>query len=133
MREMETAHRFIQGEPWIPLLSNSDYDMLTLEEKLEVLKTLCNMALECPTIRACLDGRLEREIAEQKRLEIEAKVGETSMTAFDNGQGCFGERRQRREPDASKQQKRHSADLWSWKTWEGWRRTRISMPRLKIS
>ena len=89
MRETETTHRFIQGEPWIPLLSNSDYDMLTLEEKLEVLKTLCNMALECPTIRACLDGRLEREIAEQKRMEIEAKVSEKPATMFIHWEGIL--------------------------------------------
>lgn len=62
------------GEPWIRLLSNTDYDDLSLENRLEMFKTLCNMALESPTIRACLDARLEREIVEQRRLDIEAKV-----------------------------------------------------------
>ena len=71
--EME-IDKFLHGEAWIPLLSNGDYDALTLEQRLDVLKTLCNMALESPTIRACLEGRLGREIAEQRRMEVEAKV-----------------------------------------------------------
>lgn len=71
--EME-IDKCLHGEVWIQLLSSGDYDALSLDHRLEAMKTLCNMALESPTIRACLEARLEREIVEQKKLDIEAKV-----------------------------------------------------------
>jgi len=62
------------GESWIKILSNGDYSHLSVEDRVEALKTLCTIALESPTIRSCLESRLEREIQEQKKLDIEARV-----------------------------------------------------------
>lgn len=61
-------------EAWIQALTQGDYSSLEFHSRLEVLKTLCNMALDSPTIRACLEARLEREIAEQKKLDVEARA-----------------------------------------------------------
>eukprot|EP00210_Caulerpa_lentillifera_P004952 g4726.t1 len=61
-------------EAWIHALTQGDYNDLEFTNRLEVLKTLCNMALDSPTIRACLEARLEREIAEQKKLDVEARA-----------------------------------------------------------
>lgn len=64
----------IPGEHWIFALTEKDYNEISFRERLEALTTLCNMALDGPTIRSCLDARLESQSAEAKRKEAEERV-----------------------------------------------------------
>lgn len=63
------------GEPWVSALLTHDYNSLSFEDKLAALVTLTNMALDGPTIRSYLDGRLETQHQAKKRQAEEAKVG----------------------------------------------------------
>lgn len=68
---MEVEH---SGEPWINALMDRDYQDLGFYDRLAALSTLCNMALDGPTIRSCLDARLENQSIHTKRKEMEERV-----------------------------------------------------------
>ncbi len=62
------------GFDWISKLAEQDYDQITLEQRLEILQTLVHAVMEGPSVRCCLDHRLEESQRIRKQMWEEAKV-----------------------------------------------------------
>ena len=62
------------GAAWISHLAEQDYDAFPLEQRLDVLQTLVHAALEGPSVRLCLEHRLEEAQRIRKQMWEEAKV-----------------------------------------------------------
>ena len=50
-----------EGEPWVALLRDEEYDSLSLEHRIALLHALCQLALESPTLKDVLDRRSEEQ------------------------------------------------------------------------
>ncbi|KAK9816480.1 hypothetical protein WJX72_000803 [[Myrmecia] bisecta] len=76
-----------QGEAWVHALQQGDYGALTLEQRCAVLVTLVHNAIDGPSVRACLDGRLEeaqrirKQMWEEARLEKRRRQAEAAAKA----------------------------------------------------
>ena len=55
-------------------LLEGEYDLLTLEERVEAMLDLVHLALDMPATRAALDKRIEDVERAKKQLRDEAKV-----------------------------------------------------------
>ncbi|KAK9845568.1 hypothetical protein WJX84_003443 [Apatococcus fuscideae] len=62
------------GAAWITQLAEQDYDAFPLEQRLDVLQTLVHAAMEGPSVRLCLELRLEESQRIRKQMWDEAKV-----------------------------------------------------------
>ena len=62
------------GESWLQHLKTQDYDELSFEQRVNILWTLVNLALDGPTVRAALEGRTEEAQRIRKQMWEEAKV-----------------------------------------------------------
>jgi len=62
------------GESWLQHLKAHEYDDLSFEQRVNVLRTLVHLALDGPAVRASLDGRIEEAQRVRKQMWEEAKV-----------------------------------------------------------
>ena len=62
------------GESWLQQLKTREYDDLSFEQRVNVLRTLAHLALDGPTVRASLEGRIEEAQRIRKQMWEEAKV-----------------------------------------------------------
>ena len=63
-----------EGAPWVAALEHAEYDELSLEARVAALSALVHLALEGPSVRACLDGRLEEAQRVRKLMWEDAKA-----------------------------------------------------------
>jgi hypothetical protein len=64
----------VQGKRWVEKLLCSEYNALTLEERMEAITDLMHLALDMPSMRAALDKRIEDVDRVKKHMREEAKV-----------------------------------------------------------
>ena len=62
------------GEPWVAALETAEYGSLPLAMRLGMLGALVQLALEGPSARAALEGRLEEAARVRKAMAEDAKV-----------------------------------------------------------
>ena len=62
------------GHSWLQHLKTCEYDDLSFEERVNVLRTLTHLALDGPAVRAALDGRIEEAQRIRKQMYEDAKV-----------------------------------------------------------
>ena len=62
------------GESWLQHLKSHEYDELSFEQRVNILWTLMNLALDGPTVRAALEGRTEEAQRIRKQMWEEARV-----------------------------------------------------------
>ena len=62
------------GHSWLQHLKTQEYDDLSFEERVDVLRTLTHLALDGPAARAALDGRIEEAQRVRKQMFEDAKV-----------------------------------------------------------
>jgi hypothetical protein len=62
------------GEPWVSALESADYSGLSLEMRMAALVALVHLALEGPSVRNCLDARLDEAQRVRKAMWDDAKV-----------------------------------------------------------
>lgn len=62
------------GHSWLQHLKTREYDDLSFEERVNVLRTLTHMALDGPAVRAALDGRIEEAQRIRKQMYEDAKI-----------------------------------------------------------
>jgi hypothetical protein len=69
-RRRDEAHL---GESWVAALRDGDYDALPLSERVSMLSSLCQLALESPTVRDILDRRLDEQAKIRRQTWEDAK------------------------------------------------------------
>jgi hypothetical protein len=69
-RRRDEAHL---GESWVAALRDGDYDALPLSERVHMLSSLCQLAVESPTVREILDRRLEEQAKIRRQTWEDAK------------------------------------------------------------
>eukprot|EP00803_Ostreobium_quekettii_P007554 evm.model.scf_591.1 EVM.evm.TU.scf_591.1 scf_591:13568-18861(-) len=62
------------GAPWVTNLMVSEYQALAIPERLDALIALCDMAVEGPSVRGCLDKRMEEQQRVCRQLLDEMKA-----------------------------------------------------------
>ena len=62
------------GESWLQHLKTDEYDELSFEQRVNILWTMVNLALDGPTVRAALEGRTEEAQRIRKQMWEEARV-----------------------------------------------------------
>lgn len=62
------------GESWLQHLKTHEYDDLSFEQRVNVLRTLVHLALDGPAVRASLEGRIEEAQRVRKQMWEEAKI-----------------------------------------------------------
>ncbi|KAL3160990.1 hypothetical protein ABBQ38_009379 [Trebouxia sp. C0009 RCD-2024] len=62
------------GESWLQHLKTHEYDELSFEQRVNILWTLVNLALDGPSVRAALEARTEEAQRIRKQMFEEAKV-----------------------------------------------------------
>ncbi len=62
------------GEPWIRELETAEYGTLPLQTRLAILGALMQLALDGPSVRAALEGKLEEAARVRKAMAEDAKV-----------------------------------------------------------
>lgn len=62
------------GESWLQHLKTQEYDELSFEQRVNILWTLVNLALDGPAVRAALEARTEEAQRIRKQMWEEAKV-----------------------------------------------------------
>lgn len=62
------------GESWLLHLKTHEYDELSFEQRVNILWTLMNLALDGPTVRSTLDSRTEEAQRIRKQMWEEARV-----------------------------------------------------------
>ena len=75
------------GALWVKTLMMAEYQSLIPSERLDALVLLCNMAVEGPSVRACLDCRMEEQqrVCKQILDEIKAERRERRKMAAEKG------------------------------------------------
>lgn len=73
------------GAAWISQLAEHDYDDFTLEQRLELVHLLVHAVMEGPSVRLCLEHRLEESQRIRKQMWEEAKVQLTSWNLISWG------------------------------------------------
>ncbi|EIE24672.1 hypothetical protein COCSUDRAFT_46901 [Coccomyxa subellipsoidea C-169] len=69
----EPEEDVVQGEPWVTALETCEYGELSMEMRMAAIVALMHLALDGPSVRTCLDGRLEEaQRAEKRQRQIEA-------------------------------------------------------------
>ena len=68
------------GESWLQHLKTHEYDELSFEQRVNILWTLVNLALDGPTVRAALEARTEEAQRIRKQMFEEAKVFHRDQT-----------------------------------------------------
>lgn len=64
----------MQGEPWVTALETSEYGELSMDMRVAAIVALMHLALDGPSVRTCLDGRLEEAQRVRKAMWDEAKA-----------------------------------------------------------
>ena len=62
------------GEPWIRELEAAEYGALPLQTRLAILGALMQLALDGPSVRAALEGKLEEAARVRKAMAEAVKV-----------------------------------------------------------
>ena len=62
------------GESWLQHLKTHEYDQLSFEQRVDILWTLMNLALDGPAVRAALEARTEEAQRIRKQMWEEARV-----------------------------------------------------------
>lgn len=62
------------GETWLLHLKTHEYDELSFEQRVNILWTLINLALDGPAVRSTLDSRTEEAQRIRKQMWEEARV-----------------------------------------------------------
>lgn len=62
------------GESWLQHLKTREYDDLSFEQRVGILRTLVHLALDGPAVRASLESRIEETQRVRKQMFEEAKV-----------------------------------------------------------
>ena len=70
------------GEPWVAALETTEYGALPLATRLGMLGSLVQLALEGPSARAALEGRLEEAARVRKAMAEDAKVRPLQQITF---------------------------------------------------
>lgn len=68
---MQAAH---EGEAWVRDLEAQEYSQLGLDTRLAILATLVAAVLDSPSLRACLEMRLEENQRIRRQMFEEARV-----------------------------------------------------------
>lgn len=66
------------GESWVEALKTDDYDSLSLNDKATILFSLCDIAMNSPTIQDTIEKRLEEQIR-IKKAKIEEDKAEANL------------------------------------------------------
>lgn len=79
-----------QGAAWVRQLDTHEYEDLGLEVRLDILATLVACVLEGPTLRACLDMRLEENQRIRRQMFEEARVRPSASVHLWSPSSCTG-------------------------------------------
>ena len=67
------------ARPWVAALARGGYGVLAVQERLAALSDLVHLVLDAPSVRACLDARLEEGLRLRRRKWDDNRVRRTEM------------------------------------------------------